>query len=76
MIYIILTREKTSNLLLCAGPGQTSDPDHVTLVIQRHLQVLQNNKRTVTFYAAVASQSSSFIGDSVTSKQLGYVKLN
>lgn len=47
MSSIILTREKTSNLFLRAGPGQTSDPDHVTLVIQRHPQVLHNNKKTI-----------------------------
>lgn len=75
MISIILTREKTSNLLLRAGPGQTSDPDHVPLVIQRHPQVLQS-KITVCYYVAVGSPSSRFMGDSVISKQLGYVKLN
>lgn len=65
MISIILTREKTSNLLLRAGPWQTSDPDHVTFVIQRHPQVLQNSKRTVSYYVVVGSPSSRFIGDRV-----------
>lgn len=53
MITIILTREETSNLLLCTGPGQTSDPDHITLVIQRHPQILQHNRRTVSYHVLV-----------------------